>query len=70
MNALEFFERNSKERILEVVGKAGTNYDNFKQIALYNGACSGKLARRLSIASDQEMTTDAILDQKISNSAA
>ena len=69
MNTTDYFEKYDKERIAEVALKAGTNYENFKQIALYDGACSGKLAFRLSVASGQEMTTDEILSQKVEQSA-
>lgn len=70
MNAEDFFKTNTKERNAEVAKEAGTNYENFKQIALYNGACSGKLALKLAKASGYAMTTDAILAQKIDTSAA
>ena len=70
MNATEFYKTNTKERITEVVLLAGTNYENFKQIALYGGACSGKLALKLAIASGQEMTTEAIIMQKKESTAA
>lgn len=64
MNANEFFTSNTREQVAKVAREAGTNYNNFRQIALYNGACSGKLAMKLAMASGQAMTTEEILAQR------
>ena len=64
MNAKQFYQKHAEanEPLLEAVAKsAGTTLGNFKQIALYGGACSSRLAKRLSEASGGEMTLTAIL---------
>lgn len=61
MTPRQFFNAHTKERVERMAAKAGTNYANFKLIALYGGACSKHLARSLSDASDNEMTLEEIL---------
>tara|TARA_R110000803_G_scaffold180290_7_gene242726 strand:- start:956 stop:1168 length:213 start_codon:yes stop_codon:yes gene_type:complete len=67
MNAKEFLKTEGRERCKIVSLAAKTNFDNFLQIALYNGGCSYKLAKRLAEASGGVMSATAILDQRENN---
>jgi hypothetical protein len=62
MTPIEFYKKNTKDRVEEVSRKAGTNLANFKQI-VFGGSVSRHLAKRLSDASGGEMTRDEILYQ-------
>lgn len=61
MNPKQFFVNSSEDRVKQVASEAGTNFANFRLIALYGGACSWRLAKRLESASDGDMTADEIL---------
>ena len=63
MNATDFYNQNKRNpKLLEsLCKKAGTTLDNFKQIALYDGAVSKKLAERLAQASNGKMTAPEIM---------
>jgi len=50
-----------RERIAFVCKKAGTSLENFKQIALGHGGAGKQLAKRLAVASDNEMSLLEIL---------
>lgn len=69
MNPKNFFEQNSEERIKQVATDAGTNFANFRLIALYGGACSWSLAKRLEESSGGDMTASEILDFKLLNAS-
>jgi len=49
----------------QVAKAAGTTMGNFIQVALYGGACSYKLAKKLEAASEGRMTAIEILDQNL-----
>lgn len=61
MTPKEYLSSRTKAEVEAVVSKAGTNYANFKQIALWGGSCSSRLARRLSEASGGAMSLEDIL---------
>jgi len=56
-----FYRTQDRSTIIDVVERAGTNLPNFRQIALYNGPVSARLARRLEQASGSAMTLREIL---------
>ena len=51
------------EEFVRIAKSAGTSFDNFRNIALYDGAVSRFLADRLSKASDGKMQPMEILYQ-------
>lgn len=61
MSPRNFWESNTTDECQRVAEAAGTNLANFKQIALYEGACSAKLAKRLADSSAGRMTLEEIL---------
>ena len=61
MTPKAFFNASTKERVEAVARGAGTTYNNLRHIAIYNGACSPRLAKRLEDSSDCEMTLNEIL---------
>ncbi len=61
MTPRTFWESNTPAECQRVAEAAGTNLANFKQIALYGGACSARLARRLAESSADRMTLEEIL---------
>ena len=70
MTPKQFWSQHSQETVKSVAEAAGTNLANFKHIALYSGACSADLARRLSKASGGEMGLEEILFRDEDESAA
>lgn len=56
MNAKQFLEKYGRERCAEVAAAAETNFAYFSQIAYGHRHPSRNLARRLSKASNNEMT--------------
>ena len=72
MTPRQFWQSTAPEAVASVAKDAGTTPDNFKQIALYGGSCSARLARRLAEASDGLMTLEDILfrDERDRESAA
>lgn len=61
MTPKEFFEKHTREEVARVAEAAGTNIDNFRQIALYGGKVGSRLARRLEEASNGKMSLREIL---------
>lgn len=61
MTPKRYLKSRTKAEVEAVVSAAGTNFANFKQIALWGGACSADLARRLSAASGGAMSLEDIL---------
>ena len=61
MTPKKFFSHNNEEVCARVARIAGTTLANFRHIALYKGACSKALAKRLAEASEGSMTRDEIL---------
>lgn len=61
MTPYVFYRTQDRETIAEVAKQAGTSFHNFRQIALYNGPVSARLARRLEKASGHAMTLREIL---------
>lgn len=61
MTPRDFWNTSDEETLKRVASEAGTTFDNLKQIALYSGACSSRLAKRLSEASGGAMGLEEIL---------
>jgi hypothetical protein len=63
MTPRQFYRKHeeNKPHIQRIAAEAGTTFGNFQQIALYGGACSKALAKRLEDASGSEMTRNEIL---------
>lgn len=61
MTPKTFYKSNPRETVERVAVAAGTSFANFQQIALYGGACSKGLAKRLADASGGEMGLEEIL---------
>ena len=64
MTPRAFYKSHDLETVEKVAKKAGTSFANFQQIALYEGACSPKLARKLDKASGGAMPLADILFRK------
>jgi len=61
MTPKTYLQTKSKAQIQQLCKRAGTTSTNFRLIALHKGACGGKLAVRLSDASDGEMSIREII---------
>ncbi len=61
MTPRTYFQTHSPEHVEKMAKLAGTNFNNFRLIALYDGACSKHMAEKLETASDGEMTILEIL---------
>lgn len=64
MTPRQFFHSVPEAEFDRVALAAGTKPINLKHIALWGGACSAELARRLSEASDGQMSLEDILFRK------
>ena len=61
MTPKQFYYTQSKETVEAVIRSAKTSMENFKQIAVAGGSVGKRLAERLAIASEQQMTELEIL---------
>jgi len=61
MTPRQFYKTYDRDRVSAVCSSAGTNFDNFKLIAIAKGSCGKKLAERLAAASNGEMSELEIL---------
>lgn len=61
MTPKEFFLTYEREQIEKIAIEAGTTFHNFRQIALYSGPVSSRLAKRLEEASGGVMGLREIL---------
>ena len=61
MSPREFWQSSDEPTLNLVASDAGTTYGNLRLICLYGGACSPRLAKRLSEASQGAMTLEDIL---------
>lgn len=61
MNPKKYYEVMPAEKVRQVCKAAGTTFENFQQFACYAGTVSGRLAIRLAMASENQMTIEEIL---------
>ena len=61
MTPNQFYKSKTKPELLALCESAKTSINNFKQIAIANGACGRRLAERLAASSEGEMTELEIL---------
>lgn len=63
MTPKQLFKERTVAELTAIAVKAGTNYPNFRSIALYGGSVSARLAKALVDASAGELTLEEILFQ-------
>lgn len=70
MTPRQFYKTQPKDRVREVAERAGTTFENFKQIAIAGGSVSSRLAKALADTSDGEMSILEILFPNDTDEAA
>ena len=61
MTPKQFYHTKPRALVAAVAKTANTSVENFKQIAIAGGSVGKRLAERLAVASEQEMTELEIL---------
>lgn len=61
MTPNQYFKSKDTAAVRKMVKRAGTTFENFQQIALFNGSVGKGLAERLAKASNNEMTELEVL---------